>query len=423
LSKSSAKEYKGEILDLDFSKQDYSNFNYGKFVADYSLDFVKQTIKKYKKSEEGLILDPFTGLGTTNIGAKTLGFDSVGFDINPVNVWGNEIKLDWSISLELVFSEYENLVIRFLNLNKALKIKITKNNNLYNIKDLNKWLSEDLKKELNYLSYLIGEIKDFRVRKLFNYLLGKAALNVSNVEFCPGISFYVRKRNELVLEFKKTIEMYISDRIKQQIPVFAGMTQKEGVKAEFVLGSASDRKIWKKFYKKADLIITSPPYPNNIDYVAMSKLELYLHNFAKAKNNLTEIRKQMICSNAKLVNKQRRTVEEVCDLPIIRNIVDLIEIQTRDKDWGFNYAEMVEIYFSEMYLVMLNMWDSLVRNGRVFIVLGDQTVKGVKIRTAEILSELAEMIGFRKIQIEIYRNRGASTHRKKIDEMILSFQK
>lgn len=56
------------------------------YYACYSVEFVEDVLTSINLDPEGIVLDPWNGSGTTTYTAETLGFQSVGFDINPVMV-------------------------------------------------------------------------------------------------------------------------------------------------------------------------------------------------------------------------------------------------------------------------------------------------------------------------------------------------
>lgn len=53
------------------------------WIAGFSADFVRDAIDRYLGRKRRVILDPFSGVGTTFVEAILSGHDAIGFEINP----------------------------------------------------------------------------------------------------------------------------------------------------------------------------------------------------------------------------------------------------------------------------------------------------------------------------------------------------
>ena len=58
----------------------------------YSPELIQKLVEDLGVPKNGLILDPFNGVGTTLLAADLMGISSVGFDVNPVAVLASEVK-------------------------------------------------------------------------------------------------------------------------------------------------------------------------------------------------------------------------------------------------------------------------------------------------------------------------------------------
>ena len=63
-----------------------------RLTPSFGPDLVQEMLSSLKCSPDNVILDPFAGVGTTNIVAQKLGYESVGFDINPVAHFAGKVK-------------------------------------------------------------------------------------------------------------------------------------------------------------------------------------------------------------------------------------------------------------------------------------------------------------------------------------------
>ncbi|KSV65369.1 hypothetical protein N182_35835 [Sinorhizobium sp. GL2] len=80
----------------------------------------------------------------------------------------------------------------------------------------------------------------------------------------------------------------------------------------------------------------------------------------------------------------------------------------RNKLWNTSIPDMVTAYFDDMREILSRLRLALVPGGRSYLVVGDSRYEGVQIPVADILSELAGNMGFRKLAIEPFRSMRAS---------------
>ncbi len=62
------------------------------WIAGYSKHFVADALARYV-AEPGVVLDPFSGVGTTLVEADLAGHEAVGFEINPYAAFASRTKL------------------------------------------------------------------------------------------------------------------------------------------------------------------------------------------------------------------------------------------------------------------------------------------------------------------------------------------
>lgn len=83
-----------------------------RYKEGFSVELVKQLIREYSKHRKGIILDPFSGSGSTLLAANNMGYSGVGFEVNPFSYFLAKCKLD-QYSKEMIqqFKEaYENIL-------------------------------------------------------------------------------------------------------------------------------------------------------------------------------------------------------------------------------------------------------------------------------------------------------------------------
>jgi hypothetical protein len=107
-------------------------------------------------------------------------------------------------------------------------------------------------------------------------------------------------------------------------------------------------------------------------------------------------------------------------------VVKEIEERAEHKTHGFAryYSVVAKEYFGGIRKHLCAIRPLLRNNGVCAYVVGDQSsYLGVHIPTAEIISELAYDVGFRRATIEHWRNRWSTTNSKNMEEHILLLSK
>ena len=83
-----------------------------RYKEGFSVELVEQLIREYSKHKERIILDPFSGSGSTLLAANDMGYSGVGFEVNPFSFFLSKCKLDKYTKeiIELFKKEYEEIL-------------------------------------------------------------------------------------------------------------------------------------------------------------------------------------------------------------------------------------------------------------------------------------------------------------------------
>ena len=120
--------------DLDTSLQRWYRYKEG-----YSIELVKNIINKYNKYNNGIIVDPFVGSGTTLLAANEMNLDSYGFEVNPFSYFLTKCKTT-QYNYEEIENFKENItnIIDINNLNDFIDKVINNNRKIKIIVVINK---------------------------------------------------------------------------------------------------------------------------------------------------------------------------------------------------------------------------------------------------------------------------------------------
>ena len=178
-----------------------------------------------------------------------------------------------------------------------------------------------------------------------------------------------------------------------------------------------------------DLVITSPPYVNGIDYIINYKIEMAWLGFFKDSHYAKQLKDEMVaCDNiSKGVTKQFASERQVYTNDWLTNIVS--QLQENIASWGptqkrariqrnrkvgsspsqgYRRPDMpliVHKYFDDIHKVLLALTPKVKRNGQMVFVVGDSFIANVYIPTDLIIARMAQELGFQIDSITIARKR------------------
>jgi len=388
------------------------------YLEDFPYSLIEEKILEYNITESSLIVEPFAGSGTTCVSANFFKCNSVGFDANPLMTFISKVKTTWDIDLEVFKKIVLSVSEQFLEkIHKYDSLVLKKGFIEYMPKkELNQWLSIALQKEVNLLKNIIDEVEVSNIKQLLLLALSKSCLDASYVSFCPGTTFYPFREKEDFwnLFTSKIIEFY--DDLKK--------VQKHNHYGKSTLINDTCLNASKYIQQETiDFIVTSPPYPNDLEYTRQTRLEMYLLDFVKTMDDVQKIKRKMVKGSTKLIFKESNSETYSNNFNSVKIVSDKIYEQTKDKNWGFDYPRMAREYFGDMYLCLKEFYPLMKPEGHFLLVVGDQTVKGVYIPVCDILIEMAQQLGYKNCRKELFRMRRSTGHNISLPEEIVIIEK
>lgn len=388
------------------------------------------TSETFASSNEA-ILDPFAGTGTVLLESIIHPFirrNAIGVEINPLARLIAKVK---TTPLDITKLEKEAKVLFSKIESFAGNVDIPKFPN----RDL--WFSPRIQRELAKIKLCIEEVKDVDFKDFFLVCLSSIIRDVSfaDPKIAPPIVLRPenfaknpeRQRKVVSLLRRKKVArplMYFRRQVEKNMSRIKTLNQIEElhsgkIKAEIVWDDARHLRKAKLIAKggidksltepledeSIGLVVTSPPYINAQKYVRTTKFELFWLGLAK-ENELIELDKMFI-GTEKVFSNEYNTLY----LTGISSADDAIQrIFEKDR----RRAAIVSRYFRDMRQVMEEVYRVLKKDGRFVLVVGDNTICGVKVRNHEILTNMAtQHIGFEIdiMLVDKIRSRGMITKR------------
>jgi DNA modification methylase len=144
---------------------------------------------------------------------------------------------------------------------------------------------------------------------------------------------------------------------------------------------------------EVDLMVTSPPYINAVDYTMTHKYNLFVLGLLEPEDFKAHCR-EYIGVTERAVRATDLTTRPESVVPAVRDwITRLDELQTAT---AANRAYVVTQYFDGMYASFVEAARVLKRGGQYFMVVGEHNrICGLKIPTASLIEQCAALAGFK----------------------------
>lgn len=410
--------------------EDRAFHDWYRFVLSFPPHLVRNYVKEFKLDKNSVVLDPFCGTGTTLIEAKLLGFKSVGMEANSFAHFAASVKLNWNVDPDNLLERSRDTAYTALGLLKLQGV----DDEHPSASKLAKLKLRSLGKEtekliltnsisplpLHKTLVLIDCLKELKQEPFYNHALlalGNALVyKISNLHFGPEVGVRNPKSDVSVINsWLEEVEKIVSD-----LKVVNG---KRYPKAEVHLGDS--REIASLIPASSiDAVITSPPYPNEKDYTRTTRLESVLLGFINNKEELRALKKTLVRSNTRGVYKGDNDDQWIVNHPEIQAIADEIERRriALAKDSGFErlYGRVTKLYFGGMARHLAELRKLLRPGAQLAYVVGDQaSYLRVKIRTGELLAEIAKELGYELIRIDLFRTRIATATKEQLREEVV----
>lgn len=380
------------IKDLEYSK--LVNFKTNKEIPrhrwfEYKQGYSSQLINEIIDSEfifpDHYIMDPFTGVGTTNLVAQNSGFKSVGLDINPVATFAAQVKTTNFTKIEI--NEIERLIFGF---------KPVKTNKVPNSPLLERSFSSTSFESLMGIKGFYENLENKKIHDFFK---------LAYLSIIEDVSTRVKDGNGIkIAKNKKEIDNvfeYYRKRCSSMLEDIYEINPK--IETTIVNGSIlCDENYNKVKDKKIGLVIFSPPYANCFDYCEVYKLEFWMGGFVSGYSDFKTYRNMAIRShvNSKfdhVIRNENNSVKLISELVSCYNL------------WNKNIPAMIRGYFDDMQDVLARLKEVMVDDSKCFIVVANSGYKGILVPTDLLLAEIATKLGFKVNQIIYARKIRASS--------------
>jgi len=375
-----------EIQDKKKRVQFTHNFSYPvhrwvPYVQGFSAEFVQSVLDRYRDDyHDPVVLDPFAGCGTVLVQSKLTGHESVGTELNPFLHYIANIKVNsWDVKPEFLIELYSSIPRNIATPSPAF-LKSHSQFNLGVLKNL-----EILKGGIDSIDSHSSKVR--KAKDLLLLAFASILVDCSNLKRTPCLGY---SKNKKVPDSAPwvLIDKKIREIAGDLVSLNKQHRHRRKIGSQVILANAMEYVHHRKF----DLIITSPPYMNGLDYVMNYKIEMAWLNFIKNNKDAKKIKDEMVvCDNvSKGLIKNFADSGDRYTNQWLRDIVNRIarNLAARKVYRRLDMPSIVAKYFDDMYRVMKNVSRSLKPNGRFVLVVGDSLVADVYLPTDLLLAKI-----------------------------------
>lgn len=365
-----------KILDkIDWDFKDFTTQYLTHTFHSYPARFIPQIpltfIKLFTKEKE-VVLDPFCGCGTTLVEAFLNNRNSIGNDFNPLAALISKVKTTLIDESEFRYLNKKlDIMKRYIDLDyRRIDERI---NNLPNRK-ISKIFNRVVISKLETIRETLLEVKEERYDNLFDF--GRVALSST-------IWSLVENGGEIDVDdlFLKKVK-YMQKGLNKMAKIVKDIPE-----AEIICGDARKLKVETD---SIDLIVTSPPYVNALDYY-----RTHMYNMLWLGMDFDLFKKHEIGGHSHFITNRFRLLSE---------------------------------YLGDMLRSMIEMNRVLKKDKLCVIVVGNSSVEYELIESHKFFAEMSKKIGFKPVKtifrkIDKTRKYTSADVGKIDDEYILVMQK
>jgi len=380
-----------------------------RYSAGFSAEWVEELLREFSSTSKPAILDPFAGSGTTLLAAEKAGCTAYGYESHPFvsRIAGG--KLLWHVDEH----SFLDLAIAFLNQAKSAK-PASQNPPPELLAKC--YTGETLQKLFVLRDQYIEQVGEAREWTLVWLAITAILRPCSHVGTAQWQYVLPNKRKAGSLDPFDAFEAKISEMAADM-----AQAKRAGYGRTATMYAHDARDIAPIPVNSVDLVVTSPPYPNNYDYADATRLEMTFWGEVSSWGDLQDtVRKFIIRSCSQHSAAEKLNLDVLLEEPAVAVIrQELAEVCNQlaeirlTKGGKKTYHTMIAAYFADLSRVFLALRPVCREHSKICFVIGNSAPYGIYVPVEEWLGRLAVAAGFREFSFEKLRDRNVKWKNRK----------
>ena len=378
------------------------------WIAGFSGEFVDDILNRYMK-RSGMVLDPFSGVGTTLAEAVLHGHEAMGFEINPYAALASKVKAN---AHKVDERNLDREILRFSDFyrDRMSGDYSPESTPPPGFRTRSPFYSPRVMRKVLIVWDFIKTVDETAIQDLFRLAFAATMVGYSNYSYEPSLGRRVSAGKPEV-EDAPVGQIMVSKLMdmKDDIGWFKESMSWSGRKT-----TPKARVLCESFFRcrehvtpeTVDLLITSPPYMNNYHYIRNTRPQLYWLGFINQPSDMKTLEQNNFGTYWQTAREvDRIDLEFTLPRSELHEQLDLLRGLNPEKGiyGGNGWANYAAAYFNDCYRFAQNMKYVLRPGGVAVIVIGNSILQGVPIPTDQYLAAISELVGLELVNIDIPR--------------------
>jgi len=367
----------------------------------YSVKLVEEILRDL--SGELIVLDPFSGTGTTPLCSAYQGHSAVGYELNPFLVWLGSAKVR-KYSAAILNDARQSLAAVLDRLSSETCLEVDPPS----IHNIERWWSSE---RLRFLCQLMSSIQECCPRTsakkdLLFVAFCRVMIDLSNAAFNHQSMSFKDAASDTHPELFSLEPNYLATFEIEALKVIDSAESSPSGNAEIVMGDA--RHLAELKGRQFDLLITSPPYPNRMSYIRELRPYMYWLGYLQEAREAGELDWQAIGGTWGIATSRLNEWEPTPGAFRPGYFAEIVRaIATSDGKNAELLSRYVAKYFEDMWQHLCQVHEMMREDGRVHYIIGNSMFYGTIVPVERLYKDMLQELGFHDVEVRTIRKRNS----------------